>query len=361
MDQIKRYEEEVKIEEYFEEKRLYELLKNLLKDLLIHRPEEPLDFMISKLNNPKPPMRVFVVGPPGSNRKEIGLSLADHFGWPCVNVGDLLTREVNKKTDIGKEIQESKKVYKYINDEIVIDLVRNSIAEIEKDSQNWIVEGFPRTAAQVVALQKMGIAPTRIVLLTVKKPSSQLKVKNNLISNATGLYGPELERVANNAIEEYYYHIKSVKELVEEAKMIQEYDSNQNKDDVCSEIAKMIQIRIDNPLRLPRIIFMGPPGSGKTFYAEIIAKRYGLILVNTKDLLDKEIGSKSESSEEILDCLLKGKQIRDDIIMPIVKRRLLKTDCKINGWILDGFPMSSAQINLLKMINSKPSMVVILE
>lgn len=82
MDQIKRYEEEVKIEEYFEEKRLYELFKNLFKDLLIHRPDNPLDHLIDKLKNPRPAIKIFVVGPPGSSRKEIALSLADHFTWP---------------------------------------------------------------------------------------------------------------------------------------------------------------------------------------------------------------------------------------------------------------------------------------
>lgn len=82
MDQIKTYEEEVKIEEYFEEKRLYELFKTLFKSLIIQRPEDPLEFLMQKLKNPKPINRIFVVGPPGSNRKEIALSLADHFGWP---------------------------------------------------------------------------------------------------------------------------------------------------------------------------------------------------------------------------------------------------------------------------------------
>lgn len=193
--------------------RLYELFKNLFKDILIHRPDEPLDFLMEKLKDPKSPTRIFVVGPPGSNRKEIGLSLSDHFGWPCVNVGDLLNKEVSKKSEVGKEIAECKKMYKYVNDEIVIDLVKNSLLEHEKDNKNWIVEGFPRTAVQFVALQKLGIIPTRVILLNIKKPSSQLKVKNNLISNATGLYGPELERVANNAIDEYYYHIDGVKRL----------------------------------------------------------------------------------------------------------------------------------------------------
>jgi adenylate kinase family enzyme len=213
----------------------------------------------------------------------------------------LLTKEVNKKSDIGKEIAECKKKYKYVRDEIIIDLVKAEIALHEKEGKNWIVEGFPRTAAQVVACQKMGIIPTRYILLNIKRPSSQLKVKNNLISNATGLYGPELERVANSAIDEYYYHIKGLKELMPDAQLIQEYDANQNKDDLCNEMAKMIQIRIDNPFRLPRIILLGPPGSGKTFQGSLIAKRFGLTFVCMKELIDVEIGNKSANSQVILD------------------------------------------------------------
>jgi adenylate kinase len=218
-----------------------------------------------------------------------------------VNVGDLLNKEVSKKTELGKEIAESKKIYKYINDDIVIDLVKNALEEHEKAGKNWIVEGFPRTVEQVVSLQAMGIIPTRVILLNIKRPSSQLKVKNNLISNATGLYGPELERVANNAIEEYYYHIKGVKEEMNKAALVQEYDSNINKDELCNEIAKMIQIRIDNPFRLPRIILLGPPGCGKSYQGELISKRFGLTYVSMKELLNVEIGNKSPHSQEILD------------------------------------------------------------
>lgn len=40
-----------------------------------------------------------MIGPAGSNRKENALALAEYFGWTCISVGDLLKKEVSKKTE----------------------------------------------------------------------------------------------------------------------------------------------------------------------------------------------------------------------------------------------------------------------
>ena len=66
----------------------------------------------------------------------------------------------------------------------------------EKDNVSWIIEGFPRTKVQALALQKIGIIPDKFILLDVKRSTSITKVKNNLIQNNTTLYGPELEDVS---------------------------------------------------------------------------------------------------------------------------------------------------------------------
>ena len=49
------------------------------------------------------------------------------------------------------------------------------------------------------------------------------------------------------------------------------------------------------------------------------------------------------------------------MVMNLVEQRLKASDCKVNGWILDGFPMSEAQINLLKTLNIIPSLVIAFE
>jgi len=44
-----------------------------------------------------------------------------------------------------------------------------------------------------------------------------------------------------------------------------------------------------------------------------------------------------------------------------MEQRLKQSDCKVNGWILDGFPQSEAQVNLLKAMRLKPSLVCLFE
>jgi adenylate kinase len=53
--------------------------------------------------------RIFLVGPPGTARKETALALGEYFNWSAISVGDLLNKEVSKKSDLGKEISESYK------------------------------------------------------------------------------------------------------------------------------------------------------------------------------------------------------------------------------------------------------------
>jgi adenylate kinase len=102
--------------------------------------------------------RIFITGPPGSNRKEVALALAEHFNWTCISVGDLLKKEVSKKSDLGKTIFESLKQHKYgnyqidcktviVDDQVVLELVRAQVDSYEKDHASWIIEGFPRTKA----------------------------------------------------------------------------------------------------------------------------------------------------------------------------------------------------------------------
>ena len=80
-------------------------------------------------------------------------------------MGDLINKEISKRSEFGKEIEDSRRNYSYVSDEIVIKLVQSQIEQMEQDQKSWIIEGFPRTEVQAVALQKMKIIPDKFIML----------------------------------------------------------------------------------------------------------------------------------------------------------------------------------------------------
>jgi adenylate kinase len=83
-----------------------------------------------------------------------------------------------------------------VEDSIVIDLVKKQVEQFEKEHTSWVIEGFPRTKVQALALQKSGIIPDRFILLNVEREASLSQVKNNLIAAKTAFSEEELEQVA---------------------------------------------------------------------------------------------------------------------------------------------------------------------
>ena len=53
------------------------------------------------------------MGPPGCRKKEKALTLAEEFAYVTVSVGDLLEKEISKKSELGKKIKESKAKFAY--------------------------------------------------------------------------------------------------------------------------------------------------------------------------------------------------------------------------------------------------------
>ena len=53
MDKMQRFEFQGSMDTYLEQNQVYELMQELFKDLVAHRPDKPLDFLIEKLQKPK--------------------------------------------------------------------------------------------------------------------------------------------------------------------------------------------------------------------------------------------------------------------------------------------------------------------
>lgn len=102
----------------------------MLKRVVVARPEDPLDYIMKQLMTTKV-KRVFFMGPPGSCRQENSLALAEYFHWKLISVKDLLVKEVSKKTELGKRITECNQAFQYVDDSIIIELVKREVDALE--------------------------------------------------------------------------------------------------------------------------------------------------------------------------------------------------------------------------------------
>lgn len=99
-------------------------------------------------------------------------------------------------------------------------------------------------------------------------------------------------------------------------------------------------------------IFLGPPACGKGTQTSKLAEYFKLPHVDTGSLLRAEIASGSENGKIAKSFIDKGNLVPVELVGAIIKDRLSADDCK-NGYILDGFPRSQEQADMLTKINNE--------
>ncbi len=124
------------------------------------------------------------MGPPGVGKGTQARALGEREGWVQLSTGDLFRDHVKRGTDLGKLAKSYLDKGEYVPDDVTVGIVRERLRQI-LPSTRIVFDGFPRTVAQAVALDRLLAEFGRRVgaVLLLEAPRDELRLR--LLRRAT--------------------------------------------------------------------------------------------------------------------------------------------------------------------------------
>eukprot|EP01060_Flectonema_neradi_P029614 TRINITY_DN412_c0_g1_i2.p1 TRINITY_DN412_c0_g1~~TRINITY_DN412_c0_g1_i2.p1 ORF type:complete len:304 (+),score=38.12 TRINITY_DN412_c0_g1_i2:47-958(+) len=154
--------------------------------------------------------------------------------------------------------------------------------------------------------------------------------------------------------------------------MPKSYDEEQNLEGLMKALkAKLEYNQPENPVSYlqellqnassPKVIIMGAPASGKGTQCEMLVKALGIVHISTGDLLRAEVKKGSKLGKEAQDFMNNGQLVPDKLVISLLENRIQQDDVQASGWLLDGFPRTPEQAEVMKSKGLLPHSVVVLD
>ena len=147
------------------------------------------DFIFEKLGR----MRIVMLGGPGSGKSTYTEYLIKHFNITHIYPGGMLRKEVEKGSEIGKQVKSIIDRGEFVPNQIVLDLITK---KVEQSPQGYVLDGWPRYMEQVEDMHKAEIGYDYAVFLDV----SREEVMRRLLARGRA---DDTEEIIGNRIELY--------------------------------------------------------------------------------------------------------------------------------------------------------------
>jgi adenylate kinase len=102
------------------------------------------------------PTRLVILGKQGAGKGTQAIRLSQHYEVPRISTGDMFRMFVKERdSDIGRRAKKYMEAGDLVPDEVVNEMVRERLTELDAADHGFVMEGFPRNVAQAEALDAM--------------------------------------------------------------------------------------------------------------------------------------------------------------------------------------------------------------
>ncbi|XP_067273783.1 adenylate kinase 9 [Pseudorasbora parva] len=118
-----------------------------------------------------------------------------------------------------------------------------------------------------------------------------------------------------------------------------------------------------NPSLPIKLAIIGPPKAGKTTVARVFAQEYGLARLSIGDAIRMVLNnqSKTDLAYQVQKHLNQGLTVPDELAIQCLEVAVMSLVCSTRGFVLDGFPVTKHQAELLESCSITPMLVIELQ
>ncbi|XP_005108850.1 adenylate kinase 8 [Aplysia californica] len=363
---------------YAEKHGIFDMYKRLIEQLVISKPDDPILYLINLLKRENDDVPAIVIlGPPCSGKRSIAKMVCGKLRCAHLTSQNLIEEADIAIRDKARSFIQNQEP---IPTEMWLKILTDRMQLYDTQKKGWVLEGFPETREQAMALQINGIYPKHCIVLEAPDTVLIERAAGKRIDTKTGdVYHTTFDWPGNPEVQErleepeglseeamvnklvlYHRHIDGILRCYDQ--VVRTVNADQPKADVYSQAFSFLcsQARSNAP-HTPRVILLGPTGSGKGVQAALLANKYNLVKVSCGQLIKQAITQETKSGMAAKPYVEKDMMMPDSIVLDILKDRLCQLDCVTRGWVLSGYPRTREQAEQLDKAGLRPNRVFFLD
>jgi adenylate kinase len=181
-------------------------------------------------------MRIVLMGPPGAGKGTQAAVVSSALAVPHISTGEIFRANVGQGTQLGRQAKEYMDRGEYVPDDIVNNMVADRLAESDT-KPGFLLDGYPRTAAQVEQLNKMLAAAERPLDKAVEITADANEVVQRLLKRAqTEGRADDSEAVIRRRLEVYAAETEPLTRLYSEQGVLVAVDGMGSVEEVSARI-----------------------------------------------------------------------------------------------------------------------------
>ncbi|CAK8679207.1 unnamed protein product [Clavelina lepadiformis] len=363
---------------YAEEHGIFDMYKRLMCQLIVDRPDDPIQFIIDWMKRDNNDVsRIAMIGPPASGKSGISAALSKKINSVHVTGEGLLDDDLS---DAAHEAKSYISKSQPVPDTLWVQLIKDRLKRKDCIRRGYVLEGFPQNRQQAIELQSLGIMLKHVVVLDA--PSTMLveRQAGKRVDPITGdVYHTTFDWPQDSTIQARLLEPDGISE-VETRKRLAEYsrqidgvlasypdihmkvNADQPKIDVLAQVLSYINIQQRSVApHTPRVLLIGPIGCGKSTMAKKLAEKYKIVDVSCGTLIKEQIAGEAKLGEAVREYVQEGTRVPNNLVCKIVADRLTELDASTKGWVLHGFPITMTQAQGLADVGLRPNRIFFMD